>query len=71
MFHEIRVTPAGGGWAVKADGFDNEMLFFSGASAESAARKLAAKVADAGKAAEILIFLRDGSLAGRFVCPAA
>ena len=39
--------------------------------ADIAPVSLAAKVADAGKAAEILIFLRDGSLAGRFVCPAA
>lgn len=71
MLHEITVTPAANGWAVRADGFENDQLFHSGASAESAARKLAAKMADAGESAEILIYLRDGVLAGRFVCPAA
>jgi len=71
MFHEITVAPAPGGWAVRTGGVENDMLFLSGASAESAARKLAANVADAGEASEILIYLRDGTLAGRFVCPGA
>lgn len=70
MHHQIKVTPAADGWSVQASGFDNEMLFHSGANAETAARKLAAKVAAAGETAEILIYLRGGELAGRFLCPA-
>jgi hypothetical protein len=46
------------------------MLFFSGAKAESAARRMGRTIAKGGETAEISIFLRDGSLAARFVCPA-
>lgn len=53
------------GWSVKADTFDNELLFQSGAQAERAARRLAAQYAHAGHEAEVRIFLRDGSVAGR------
>jgi hypothetical protein len=66
----ISVTPAGDGWTVSAEPFDNEMLFFSGAKAESAARRMGRTIAKGGETAEISIFLRDGSLAARFVCPA-
>jgi len=69
MVHEISVTPApGGGWTVRHDGDIEPTLFFSGAKAEDAARRLAVAIADAGQAAEIRITLRDGSLAGRFIC---
>jgi hypothetical protein len=62
----ISVVPAGDGWAVRSDGFDNDMLFQAGARAEAAARELARRYADQGVAAEVAIFLRDGALAGRF-----
>jgi len=41
----------------------------SGAKAESAARRMARTIADGGDTADMRIFLRDGSLAARFVCP--
>jgi hypothetical protein len=47
------------------------MMFRSGAKAEAAARDLGGAFAQRGAAAEIHIYLRDGSLAGRFVCPPA
>ena len=69
MVHEISVTPApGGGWTVRHDGDIEPTLYLSGARAEDAARRLAEAMADAGHAAEIRITLRDGTLAGRFIC---
>ena len=56
------------GWSVRSDGFANDMLFLSGAKAESAARTLAEKIAALGEAAHVEVRLRDGTLAGRFVC---
>jgi hypothetical protein len=69
MVQIISVTPVGEGWTVRADPFDNEMMFLSGAKAESAARRMGGAWSKGGMTAEIRIFLRDGSLAGRFVCP--
>ncbi|CAN5268628.1 hypothetical protein BH11PSE2_BH11PSE2_05730 [soil metagenome] len=68
MVHIVSVTAAAGGWSVRASSADNEMLFLSGAKAEGAARRLGEKLAAGGEAAEIQIYLRDGALAGRFVC---
>lgn len=68
MVQEISVTPAQGGWTVDHDGAIEPTVFLSGARAEDAARRLAEAMADAGQSAEIRIILRDGSLAGRFVC---
>jgi hypothetical protein len=68
MVQEISVTPAQGGWTVAHSGAIEPMVFLSGAKAEDAARKIGAAMADAGHAAEIRITLRDGTLAGRFVC---
>ena len=68
MVHEIHVEPAGGGWTVRHAGSLEPLAFLSGARAEDAARRLAEAMAEAGHAAEIRITLRDGSLAGRFVC---
>ena len=67
----ISVVPVGDGWAVRSDGFDNDMLFQAGAKAEAAARDLARRYADEGVAAEVAIFLRDGALAGRIRHPPA
>jgi hypothetical protein len=66
MIRVISVKPVANGWAVQSDGFDSEMMFLSGAKAESAARRLAQKLAGSGETSEIRIFLRDGALAGRF-----
>ena len=71
MIRMISVTPVGDAWTVRSEPFDNEMMFFSGAKAESAARRMGRTIARGGYTAEIRIFLRDGSLAARFVCPAS
>jgi hypothetical protein len=71
MIRKICVAPASTGWSVSSDGFENDMLFLSGAKAESTARHLAAKIADSGEHAEVQVRLRDGTLAGRFVCSPA
>ena len=68
MLRMICVEPAENGWAVRAEGFANDMLFISGAKAETAARKLARQISGAGEHTEIRIYLRDGSLAARFAC---
>ncbi len=69
MIRSISVIPVGSGWAVSTEPFDNEMHFFSGAKAESAARRMGRTITQGGDTAEIRIFLRDGSLVARFVCP--
>jgi hypothetical protein len=63
----ISVTPAGEGWAVRSDAFEEDLTFDRGARAEAAARALADRYAEAGAYAEVEIYLRDGALAGRFV----
>ena len=68
MVQLIFVEPASGGWAVRSEGFDNDMLFLSGAKAERSARKLAQDIAGCGRPTEIQVRLRDGSVAGRFIC---
>lgn len=71
MSHRISIDPLGEGWSVRTDTIFNEMLFLSGAAAEAAARRLGEALAEAGQAVEIQVRLRDGSLAGRYVCVAA
>jgi hypothetical protein len=66
----ITVKPGPGGWQVCCDERGHHQAFASGATAEAAARQLGAAIARGGQAAEIRIFLRDGSLAGCFVCAA-
>ena len=66
MVHVISVTPAEVGWTVSAEIFANPMAFLSGAKAEATARSLARRIARQGEMAEIRVYLRDGSLAGRF-----
>lgn len=65
----VSVTPADLGWAVRSDGIDNEMIFRSGARAEAAGRRVAQALAAAGFPVKLHVHARDGSLAGRFVCP--
>ena len=66
----ISVAPAGDGWAVSSEALENDLTFDRGARAEAAARALAERYANAGRPAEVEIFLRDGALAGRFMHPA-
>jgi hypothetical protein len=67
MALQILVSPAGDGWAVRSEAFDNELIFKAGGRAEAAARTLADIYARAGNPAEVSIFLRNGDLAGRFM----
>jgi hypothetical protein len=68
MVHVVSVIPVSGGWAVSSGVIAAPLVFFSGGKAEAAARRLAETIAHRGETAEIRIFLRDGSMAGRFVC---
>jgi hypothetical protein len=68
MLRSISVTPVSAGWTVYSEPFANEMMFLSGAKAESAARIMARSIAEGGDTADVRIFLRDGSLAARIVC---
>lgn len=65
----ISIVAADGGWMLRSDAVDNELFFTSGASAESAAVRLAQGLADAGEGARVEIYLRDGSLGRKFVVP--
>ena len=63
----ICIKAAQDGWRVEGDTVENGMMFLSGAEAETAARRLAERYSDAGQFTEIEVYLRDGSLAGRYV----
>ena len=65
----ISVQPSADGWIVGGDGLQETMTFATGSQAEAAGRQLLEELAQQGEAAELCIYLRDGSLAGRFVCP--
>ncbi|MFC3069312.1 DUF2188 domain-containing protein [Phenylobacterium soli] len=65
MTRILAVRPAAFGWSLRIDAQDGFQVFTTGAQAEAAARRLAHRLADAGEPAEVLIYLRDGSLAGR------
>jgi hypothetical protein len=66
----ITVRPTPGGWRVTCEARAQAQSFQSGATAEAAARQLGEAIARGGQPVEIRIFLRDGSLAGRFACAA-
>ncbi len=66
----IEVRPLGDGWALSVEGLSADLVFAAGSAAELAARRLARRLAAAGKPSELRIRLRDGSLAGRFLSPA-
>ncbi len=71
MTQVIIVAATEGGWLVQR-GMAEPWMFESGAQAEWSARKLGEALAEGGEPAEIRIQLRDGALAGRFLCsPAA
>jgi hypothetical protein len=67
MSFMITVRAAQDGWSVQGDTLENGMMFLSGAEAENAARALAQRYSAIGQPTEILVYLRDGSLAGRYV----
>ncbi len=71
MPQKIVIRPLDTGWAMELDTLDAPMVFKSGAQAERAGRRLAERLADAGEPAELVIHLRDGTLAGRFIATAA
>jgi hypothetical protein len=64
MTRTIAVSPAAFGWTLQIDAREGVLVFASGALAEAAARRLARRLAAAGEACDVLIYLRDGSLAG-------
>jgi len=66
----ISVAPEGEGWAVRCPEFENAMIFKSGARAEAAARRLAQRFGRAGRPCVLELRLRNGDVAGRFLCPA-
>jgi hypothetical protein len=70
MTEVITVAPSQGAWIVERLAKSSPQVFRSGATAQAAARQLGDAIARGGQAAEIQIFLRDGSLAERFLCPA-
>lgn len=65
----IDIVPIEDGWMVRSEAIKNQLFFRSGASAESAAVRLAQGLADAGETARVSIYIRDGSLARQFVVP--
>ncbi|MEO8812457.1 MAG: hypothetical protein ABI376_06060 [Caulobacteraceae bacterium] len=71
MVQVISVEPLADGWALRQAKVENPQVFASGAKAEAAALFLGARLAGAGSSAEIRVYLRDGTLGGRFACPAA
>lgn len=68
MQQAITVMPAADGWTIRCADCDREVFFKSGAQAKAEARELAMQFAEAGATALIQIYLRDGTLGGRFVC---
>ena len=65
----ISVGPRDAGWAMRISGANDEQTFASGAAAEAAARRLAQRRAAAGLPSRLILRLRDGSVAGRFLIP--
>jgi len=65
MMHKIKVEPIEGGWVLDPGGGHAGIVFRSGAKAERSARLLGQRLAEAGRASEVEIRLRDGALAGR------
>jgi hypothetical protein len=70
MVNTISVEPLAGGWAVRHPHAANPQVFVSGARAEEAALRLGGRLAKAGQASEVVVYLRGGALGGRFTCPA-
>ena len=60
----LSVRPAPFGWTLSIDGRPEALVYATGALAERAARRLAERLARAGEICDVMIYLRDGSLAG-------
>ena len=67
MLELITVAPEHDGWVVSQASAAARHRFASGRTAEAMARQLGSAMARDGRQAEILIYLRDGSLAGKHV----
>jgi hypothetical protein len=65
----IEVEPLAEGWAVRSAALPNDMVFAGGGAAEAAARDLAERLSDAGRPVRLVVRLKDGSVAGRFIYP--
>lgn len=67
MRNLVCVRADGGGWLLESElpGFPRS--FSSGARAEEAAVRYAQEQAEQGQPTEVRLFLRDGSLAARFL----
>lgn len=61
----IAVRPTAFGWSLRIDDQEGVLVFQTGGQAEATARSLARRLAESGQSADVLIYLRDGSLAGR------
>ncbi len=70
MINVISVEPMADGWAVRHPRVGNPQLFLSGARAEETAINLGSRLAEAGQTTEVVIYLRGGSVGGRFICKA-
>jgi hypothetical protein len=70
MAQVIVVAPIEGGWLVQR-GTTEPWMFETGAQAEWCARRLGEVLAEGGETAEILVYLKDGALAGRILCEPA
>ena len=66
MPNRFVVRPTCAGWYVEGPGLEARLEFASGAQAEAAGRRLARQRAEAGDSSEVLIILRDDSVAGVF-----
>lgn len=64
---EIVVEPLGDAWAVRVSGTEPQ-VHPSGATAEQAAKNIAARLASAGEQVELHVMLRDGQRGARFLC---
>jgi hypothetical protein len=69
MVEVITVKPEPNGWTISHEPEHRRQCFHNGVTAEAIARQLGDAIASGGRMAEIRIFLRDGRLAGRIVCP--
>ena len=68
MVNVISIEPLEDGWAVRHPGAANAQLFLSGAKAEDAAMRLGSRLALSGHPTEVVVYLRNGAVAGRRVC---
>lgn len=63
----VVVEPFGDVWSVRVEDTEPQ-LFARGREAENAAKGIAERLAAAGDQVELHLSLRNGQLAGRFVC---